>query len=84
MTRRTGSDKELPDKAFNIAKNPKNDGNQHKFASMVYKFLDKKSEGAAVKRAAKSAIESKTDTRTDKSAISNQQPICVPDIYFGK
>ena len=32
----------LRDKAFNIAKDPKYDGYQGGFASMVYKFLIKK------------------------------------------
>ena len=49
LTRRTGSDKIWCDKVFNIAKNPKYDGYQHGFASMVYKFFDKKSSGGAVK-----------------------------------
>ena len=43
LKRRTSSDKILRDKAFNIAKNPKYDGYQRGFASMVYKFFDKKS-----------------------------------------
>ena len=43
ITRRTASDKNLRDKAFNIAKNPKYDGYQRRLASMVYKFFDKKS-----------------------------------------
>ena len=40
--KRTAADKILRDKAFNIAKNPKNDGYQRGLASMVYKFFDKK------------------------------------------
>ena len=43
LARRTGSDKVLRDKAFNIAKYPKYDGYQRGLASMVYKFFDKKS-----------------------------------------
>ena len=43
LTRRRASDKVLRDKAFNIAKNLKYDGYQRELASMVYKFLDKKS-----------------------------------------
>ena len=43
LKRRTFSDKILRDKAFNIAKNPKNDGYQRGLASMAYKFSDKKS-----------------------------------------
>ena len=42
LTRRTASDKILHDKAFNIAKNPKYDGYQREFASIVYKCFDKK------------------------------------------
>ena len=42
-SRRTASDRILRDEAFNIAKNPKYDGYQRGLASMVYKFLDKKS-----------------------------------------
>ena len=43
MPRITASDKVFPNKAFNIAKNPKYDGYQRSFASMVYNFLDKNS-----------------------------------------
>ena len=46
LKRRTFSDKVLGDKAFNIAKNPKNDGYQRGLASMVYKCFDKKSKGS--------------------------------------
>ena len=42
LTRITASEKILRDKAFNIAKNPKNDGYQRCLVSMVYKFFDKK------------------------------------------
>ena len=48
LKRRTASDKILRDKAFNIAKNPKYDGYQRGFASMVYNFFDKKSTGGGV------------------------------------
>ena len=40
--RGTASDKVLRDKAFNIVKNPKYDGYQKGFASMVYKSSIKK------------------------------------------
>ena len=46
LARRADSDKVLRDKAFNIAKNPKYDGYQRGLASMVYKFIDKKSKGS--------------------------------------
>ena len=48
LKRRTFSDKVLRDKAFNIAKNPRYDGYQRGLASMVYKFVDKKSEGSGI------------------------------------
>ena len=51
LTRRTASDKIKRDKAFNIAKNPKYDGYQHRVASMVCTFFDKKSSGGAAKLA---------------------------------
>ena len=63
LYRRAASNKVLREKAFNIAKNPKFDGNQHKIASMVYKVIEKKSKGVAVRCTAKSAIKCKTDTR---------------------
>ena len=49
LARRTASDKVLRDKAFKIASNPKYDGCKGGFASMVYKFFDKKSTGGAIK-----------------------------------
>ena len=49
LLRRISSDKVLHDKAFNTAKNPKNDGYEGGLASMIYNFFDKKSSGGAVK-----------------------------------
>ena len=49
LNRRTAADTLLPDKAFNITKNPKYDGYQHGLASMVYKFFDKKTSDRTVK-----------------------------------
>ena len=48
LKRTTFSDKVLRNKAFNIAKNYKYDGYQRGLASMLYKFLDKKSKGSGV------------------------------------
>ena len=48
LARRTASYKFWRDKAFNIAKNPKYDGYQRRFGSLVYKFFDKKSAGGDV------------------------------------
>ena len=50
LKRRTQSDKVLKDKVFAIASNPKYDGYQRGLASMVYKFFDKKSKGAGIKK----------------------------------
>ena len=46
---RTGADKSLKNKAFDIAKDPKYDGYQRGLASMVYKFFNKKSVGSGAK-----------------------------------
>ena len=48
LARRTASDKDLKDKAFNIAKNPKYDEYQRDLASMVYKHFDKRSKSGSV------------------------------------
>ena len=49
LVRRAASDKDLRDKAFNIAKNPKYDGCQRDLASVVYKYFDQKTPGGATK-----------------------------------
>ena len=49
LTRRTASDKILRDKAFNIAKNKKQDGYQRRIASMFHKFFNKKISGGSIK-----------------------------------
>ena len=43
LARRTASDKILRNKTFHIAKNHKYDRYQNRFASIVYKFFNKKS-----------------------------------------
>ena len=48
LVKGTQSDKSLKDKAFKTASNRKYDGYQRGLASMVYKFLDKKSSGSGV------------------------------------
>ena len=50
LINRAKADKVLRDKAYNIASNPKYDGYQRGLASMVYKFLDKKSVGSGINR----------------------------------
>ena len=46
LAKRTQSDKVSRDKAFKIASDPKYDDYQRGLASMVYKFIDKKSSGS--------------------------------------
>ena len=48
FSKRAQSDKDLRDKPFKIADDPKYDGYQTELASMVYKFFDKKSSGSGV------------------------------------
>ena len=48
LSRRTASDKVLRNKAFNIVKNPRQDGYQRGLASMVYRFFDKKSADSGI------------------------------------
>ena len=50
LINRTKADKFLKDKAYNIASNPKYDGDQRGLASMLYKFFDKKSMGSGIAR----------------------------------
>ena len=49
LVENTASDKILPDRAFNIAKNPNYDGCRRGIASMVYKVFDKNSTGSGIK-----------------------------------
>ena len=49
LNRRTAADKVLHGKAFSIAKNWKYDRYQRGFASIVYKFFDKKNSGEIAK-----------------------------------
>ena len=50
LTKRTVADKNLKNKAFDIAKDPKYDGYQRGLASMVYKFFDSKVSRSGAKR----------------------------------
>ena len=58
----------LRDEASNIAKNPKYDGYQRCLASMVYKFVDKKSASLAGKSTEGGGV----TTLAKKSTIKNQ------------
>ena len=48
LINRTKADKDLREKAYDIASNPEYDGYQRGLASMVYKFFDKKSIGSGI------------------------------------
>ena len=50
LINRTEADKNLRDKAYDIASNPEYDGYQRGLASMVYTFFDKKSMGSGFKK----------------------------------
>ena len=79
-------DKVLRDKAFNIAKNPKYDGYQRGLASMVYKFLDKKSKWGGVNNKIKQN-QHPLDLATHQLAEELHKPIVRNfknrTIYFG-
>ena len=49
LTRRTASDKILPDKSFDFTKDLKYDGYQRELGSMVYKGFDKITSGSGIK-----------------------------------
>ena len=49
LKRRTQSDKDLKDIAFENSRNPKYDGYQRGLTSMAYKFCDKKSKETGIK-----------------------------------
>ena len=49
LTKRIIADKNLKNRAFDIAKDPKYDGYQRGLASMVYKFFDSKVSGSSAK-----------------------------------
>ena len=49
LTKRTFADKNLKNRAFDIAKDPKYDGYQRGLASMVYKFFASKVSGSGAK-----------------------------------
>ena len=65
LTRSTATDEILHDKAFNTAKNLKNDGYQRGLTSMFYKFFDKKSALLANKSASGGAIKNEIISNTE-------------------
>ena len=74
LTRRTDSYKILRDKASDIAKNLKYDRYQRGFASMVYKYFDKKSASLADKSASGSGIKNENMSNKE-SAKELHKPI---------
>ena len=58
LLRITAGDKVLHDTEFNVAKNPNQDVCQRAIGSLVYKFLDKKSDSLADKSAFSSGVKS--------------------------
>ena len=73
LTRRTGSDKTLHDKAFNIAKNPKFDGYQGGLASMAYNFFDNKTSSGAAKLARSETLAARNKSAIENENISNKE-----------
>ena len=53
LTKRTAGDKALRDKAYNIAGNLSHNGYEISLASLVYKFLDRKTKGSGIKNGIK-------------------------------
>ena len=65
LINRKKPDKDLRDKAYNIASNPEYDGYQRGLASMVYKFFDKKSMESGFKKL-KNTIKSSSSILADE------------------
>ena len=70
LTERAIADKILKNRAFNIAKDQKYDGYQRAFASMVYKYFDKKSKGSCTKH-----VNTKLETQNQQLAEELHKPI---------
>ena len=74
LIKRTEADKFLRDKAYDIASNPKYDGYQRGLASMVYKFLDKKStaESSFLERTGSGFKKLKNTTKPSSSILADE------------
>ena len=70
LNTRTGADKILHDKVFNIVKNPKYDGYQHCLASMAYEFFDKKTSGGAATHARSENLDTQNKCTIKNEIIS--------------
>ena len=83
LARRTVSDKVLRDKAFNIAKNPKDDGYQRGLASMVYKYIDKTSAGSGLNMHANNEKLAEELHKPITRNLKKEQSILQSKIIFG-
>ena len=74
LINRKKSDKVLRDKAYDIASNPKYDGYQRGLASMVYKFVDKKStaEPSSLERTGSGFKKLKNTTKPNSSILADE------------
>ena len=75
LNRRTASNNILRDKTFTIAKNPKYNGYQRGLASMVYKFIDKKSTLLTDKSVSDSGVSNNEIKQNLQLAKELQKPI---------
>ena len=75
LTNRTEADKVLRDKEYDIASNPEYDGYQRGLASMVYKFVDKKSTGSGFKKLKNTAEPSALARSSSLLADEHDKPI---------
>ena len=73
LTRRTGSNKILRDKAFNIAKNSKYDGYQRVLSSIVYNFFDKKASDCATTLACSEILATRIKCAIKIEIMSNKE-----------
>ena len=76
LAKRTVADKVWRDKAFNIAKNPKHDGNRRGLACMVYKFFDKKTSGGAIKSMSNQQLANELHKPIIKKYVKKEECIC--------
>ena len=76
LINRTEADKVLRDKAYDTASNTKYDGCQRGLASMVYKFLDKKSTGSGFKK-----LKNMTKSTAEPSALARNSSIFADELH---
>ena len=69
LTKRTTADKNLKNRAFDIAKDPKYDGYKRGLASMVYKFFDSKVSGSGAKLIPENELHKPTIRKFEKRKV---------------